>query len=213
MFRALSIDGGGMRGIYTATYLDALDTAYSKRQKIPGGLDIGKGFQLIVGTSTGAIIGCALAIGTAPSKMMELYRSHGADVFPKKLPSRFGYDLLMQLRTRPAYLELGDKALRSELEKLLQTATLADVWNSRNIALLITAVNMSTYRSWIFKTPHDPCTNHRDDRRTLVEVCLASSAAPLYRSLAVLEHQATKTYNMFCRWRSMGQQPRYRCLG
>jgi hypothetical protein len=56
---------------------------------------------------------------------------------------------------------------------------------------------MSSYRSWVFKTPHDSCTNHRDDDRTLVEVCLASSAAPLYRSLAVLEHRATKTYNAF----------------
>jgi hypothetical protein len=197
MFRALSIDGGGMRGIYTAAYLDALDTAYSQRRQIPGGLDIGKGFQVIVGTSTGAIIGCALAIGTAPAKVVELYRTHGAEVFPKKLPSILGCDLLMQLVTRPAYLEKGERALRSELEKLLHTATLADIWNTRHIALAMTAVNMSTYRSWVFKTPHDSCSNHRDDERTLVEVCLASSAAPLYRSLAVLEHEATKTYNVF----------------
>ena len=186
-----------MRGIYTAAYLDALDTAYSKRRQIPCGLDIGKGFQLIVGTSTGAIIGCALAIGTAPAKVLELYRRHGAEVFPKKLPSRFGYDLLTQLRTRPVYLKKGEKALCSELEKLLQTARLADVWNTRHIALAITAVNMSTYRSWVFKTPQDPCTTHRDDDRTLVDVCLASSAAPLYRSLAVLKHERTETYNVF----------------
>lgn len=197
MFRALSIDGGGMRGIYTATYLDALDRTYSKRRQVSGGLDIGKGFQLIVGTSTGGIIGCALAIGTPPAKIMELYRNHGADVFPKKLPSRFGCDLLTQLRTRSTYLEKGEKALRSELEKLLQTTTLADVWNARNIAMAIPAVNMSTYCSWVFKTPHDPCTIHRDDECTLVDVCLATSAAPLYRSLAVLEHPATKTYNVF----------------
>jgi hypothetical protein len=197
VFRALSIDGGGMRGIYTAAYLDALDTAYSKRRQIPGGLDIGKGFQLIVGTSTGAMIGCALAIGTAPAKIVELYRAHGAEVFPKKLPSRLGCDLLMQLGTRPSHLEKGEKALRSELVELLQTATLADIWNTRHIALAMTAVNMSTYRAWVFKTPHDSSTNHRDDERTLVEICLASSAAPLYRSLAVLEHEATKTYNVF----------------
>ena len=56
---------------------------------------------------------------------------------------------------------------------------------------------MGTYRSWVFKTPHDPATNHRDDACTLVEVSLASSAAPLYRSLSVLDHEPTKTYNMF----------------
>ena len=58
-FRVLSIDGGGMRGIYTATYLDALERAFATRRNLPGGLDIGKAFQLIVGTSTGAVIGVA----------------------------------------------------------------------------------------------------------------------------------------------------------
>jgi hypothetical protein len=186
-----------MRGIYTAAYLDALDSAFSKRRQLPGGLNIGEGFQLIVGTSTGAIIGSALATGTAPAKVMELYRQHGAEVFPKKLPSKANPDLFKQFLTRPKYLAQGETALRSELVKLLGTATLADIWKTRHIAMALTAVNMSTYRSWIFKTPHDADTNHRDDERTLVEVCLASSAAPLYRSLAVLEHQTTKTYNVF----------------
>jgi patatin-like phospholipase/acyl hydrolase len=177
MFRALSIDGGGMRGIYTAAYLDALEGAYSKRRTTTGGLDIGKGFQLIVGTSTGAIIGCALAAGTAPGRVMELYRQHGAAVFPKRLPFKFGWNLLWQLVTRPKYLAQGETALRDELERLFQTTTLLDIWNTRQIALAITAVNMNTYRSWVFKTPHDPNTNHRDDARTLVDVLVANSAS------------------------------------
>jgi hypothetical protein len=38
---------------------------------------------------------------------------------------------------------------------------------------------------------------HRDDGTTLAEVCLASSAAPLFRSLGIVEHPRTKTYNIF----------------
>ena len=197
MFRALSIDGGGMRGVYTAAYLDALDGTYAKRRTIADGLDIGKAFQLIVGTSTGAIIGCSLAAGIAPARVLELYRRHGAAVFPRKLPSTLSFDLLKQLWTRPADLARGETALHTSLKDLMGTATLANIWDRRQIALAFPAVNMSTYRSWVFKTPHDPDTNHRDDACTLVEVSLASSAAPLYRSLSVLDHEPTNTFNMF----------------
>jgi hypothetical protein len=64
--------------------------------------------------------------------------------------------------------------------------TLGELWQQRRIALAIPAINMATFRSWVFKTPHDPKTNHRDDRYTLVDVCRASSAAPLFRSLAAI---------------------------
>jgi patatin-like phospholipase/acyl hydrolase len=44
-FRVLSLDGGGMRGLYTATVLDTLTRHFETRR---GGvtLDIGKGFDL-----------------------------------------------------------------------------------------------------------------------------------------------------------------------
>jgi len=58
-YRVLSLDGGGMRGTYTATYLEKVAAAFAQRR---GGtaLDIGAAFDLIVGTSTGGIIACAL---------------------------------------------------------------------------------------------------------------------------------------------------------
>ena len=50
--RVLSVDGGGMRGLYTAAYLSSLGRRYAVTRD-EAGLDIGKGFDLIVGTSTG----------------------------------------------------------------------------------------------------------------------------------------------------------------
>lgn len=196
-FRVLSIDGGGMRGIYTAAYLDALERAFSQRPKFENGLDIGKAFNLIVGTSTGAIIGCGLAKGVRPSEIVKLYKTHGASIFPKRIPSQIGWDLICQLVTRSSYLKRGDEALRRALATVLEGTTIRQVWEERHIALAVPAVNMSTYRSWVFKTPHDPDTNHRDDNYTLAEVCLASSAAPLFRSLAAIKQPNTDGSEVF----------------
>jgi hypothetical protein len=186
-FKVLSIDGGGMRGIYSAAYLAALEEGYRKRRASPVGLDIGKAFDLIVGTSTGAIIGCALAAGIGADRMEQLYRQHGAAIFAQKIPSALGWNLLQQLWSRPKLLASGDQALRKALENEFQTETLAELWKRRQIAVAVPAVNMATHRSWVFKTPHDPQTNHRDDNYTLVDVCRASSAAPLFRSLAAIK--------------------------
>jgi hypothetical protein len=195
-FRVLSIDGGGMRGLYTSTYLAELEKAFCATRKCPG-LEIGKAFNLIVGTSTGAIIGCGLAHGVSPAAMSKLYREQGSKIFPKKMPSAIGLDLVTQLWTRPAALASGDQALRSALTAVFGTTTIKQLWDSRGIALAIPAVNMATYRSWVFKTPHDPQSDHRDDDRSLVEVCLASSAAPLFRSLSAIGHDGQGGHDVF----------------
>ena len=61
-FRVLSVDGGGIRGYYTVTLLHCLANHFAHvRRKPVAGLDVGKGFDLIVGTSTGGIIARGLA--------------------------------------------------------------------------------------------------------------------------------------------------------
>ena len=62
-FRVASPDGGGMRGVYTATYLAAVASVFSHRRGV-GALVVGAAFDLIVGTSVGGIIACSsLAAG------------------------------------------------------------------------------------------------------------------------------------------------------
>ena len=83
--RVLSIDGGGMRGLFSSTYLEGL----IKLAKNRFGTDIndfGKQFDLIVGTSTGAIIGCGLAAGIPLEIISSFYADHGKEIFPEQLP-------------------------------------------------------------------------------------------------------------------------------
>jgi uncharacterized protein len=182
-FRVLSLDGGGMRGIYTAQYLASLADSFCKKRGCKT-LDIGAGFDLIVGTSTGAILGCALAANIPMSKVVEFYANRGAAIFERRVPTNLGMALLRDLKARSKALKRGETALRSALDECFGQETVGEVYKRRGIALGITAVDMSTHRSWVFKTPHLSGSNHRDDPFTLVELCLASSAAPIYRSLA-----------------------------
>src|SRR5215472_8002257 len=84
--RVLSLDGGGMRGTYTATYLDRVASTFAKRRGLEA-LDIGAAFDLIVGTSTGGIIACALAKGIPLSEVVTLYQEQGRQIFTKPLPT------------------------------------------------------------------------------------------------------------------------------
>ena len=196
--RVLSLDGGGMRGTYTATYLSRVADAFCHRRGVPA-IDIGAAFDLIVGTSTGAIIGCALAAGLPLAKVVAMYREQGKAIFPKPLP-KGACGAARDEWSRRKLLESGDAVLRKTLTDQFGDMTLGQLYAKRKIALAITSVEMSQHRSWVFKTPHLPGSNNRDSPYKLVDVCMASTAAPLYRSMAAIDHPDDKNavgYNVF----------------
>lgn len=197
-FRVLSLDGGGVRGTYTTTYLDRVANAFATRRGVSA-LDIGAAFDLIVGTSTGGIIACALAEGIPLSEITALYVKHGPLIFTRPLPAGV-LGAVGDIRKRPPALAKGSAALRCALEGRFGKTTLGEVYTARGIALAITATEIGQHRAWVFKTPHlKDTTNHRDDHYTLVDVCLATTAAPLYRSMAAVDQPDSDMdgYNIF----------------
>lgn len=171
-----------MRGIYTAAFLDRLCHQWSRRN---GGdaLDLGLGFDLIAGTSTGAIVGCAAAVGCPMERVVSLYRTHGRKIFPHRIRGRLSafYRALNGRR----FVRKGDRALRKALKGVLGDTTISQVYVARGISLSVPAVLMSTHRAWVFKKT--PASGARDDEYKLVDVCMASSAAPIYRTLAAID--------------------------
>lgn len=195
-FRVLSIDGGGIRGLYAATYLSSLARQYATTRG-EDELDIGKGFDLITGTSTGAVIACALAAGIPLARIATLYQEQGSKIFPVKLPKKMDLKLVLQMLTRPKHLKTGAAALKDALQTEFGDTTLRDIWEERQIGLSIPAIEMSHHHPWVFKTPHLPHTKHRDDDYKLVDVCLAATAAPIYRSMARVENRSTSGSHVF----------------
>ena len=185
-YRVLSLDGGGMRGIYTAAFLARLTDQFARIRGKPA-LDLGRGFDLITGTSTGAIVGCALAIGQPMSEIVGLYRKHGPKIFPHRVAGKGS--AIYRATQGSRYVRAGDKALRHALEAMLGDTTMLDVFCRRGISLSIPAVLMSEHRAWVFKKT--PCSGVRDDNYPLIDVCMASSAAPIYRSLAAINDPNT----------------------
>jgi len=185
-----------MRGTYTATYLSRIAADFAG-QRGGGQIDIGAAFDMIVGTSTGGIIACALAANVPLDQVVTLYREHGPAIFERQLPGP-GLGVVMDLAKRRGALERGESALRSALQDVLGDLTMKDIYDNRKIAMSITAVELSQHRSWVFKTPHIKGTSGRDNGYKLVDVCLATSAAPVYRSLAALDHpDEGGGYNVF----------------
>lgn len=194
-FRVLSLDGGGMRGTYATAYLSCLADAFARKRELKS-LDIGAAFDLIVGTSTGGIIAFALAAGVPVDHVNRLYREHGPAIFP--LPLRPTLGSLLRQFGRGKALARGTTALRSALQVEFGDLTIGELYRKRKIALAITAVEMTQHRSWVFKTRHLSNSNGRDDAYRVVDVCLATTAAPLYRSLEAIDHPSgTPGYYVF----------------
>lgn len=68
LFRVLSLDGGGAKGFYTLGILREIEAMI--------GCPIHERFDLIFGTSTGAIIASMLALGKSVEDIIKIYQTH-----------------------------------------------------------------------------------------------------------------------------------------
>ena len=72
MYKILTFDGGGIRGLVTLTLLKRL------QQAVP---NIIQNADFLAGTSTGGIIALGLAAGKSVDDLIQLYQNNGADIF------------------------------------------------------------------------------------------------------------------------------------
>jgi patatin-like phospholipase/acyl hydrolase len=159
MFRILSVDGGGIKGVFPASFLAALE------EDLPS--PISAYFDLIAGTSTGGIIALGLGLGLTAKQLLDFYVSEGPSIFPPS--SAAGW---LRHWIAPKY---SQEPLRTALNRAIGGKLLGD--SSRR--LLVPSLNAATGEIYIYKT------RHHEELRTdwkvpAVEVALATSAAPSY---------------------------------
>ena len=107
MEKILSIDGGGVRGLIAANVLVEVEEQVGP---------INEYFDLITGTSTGAILAGLLAIGVSAKEAKELYEEKSDDIFDRRFRSRFGLSSLNYKYNNTNLVEIlkdffGDKKL------------------------------------------------------------------------------------------------------
>lgn len=78
LFRVLSLDGGGAKGFYTLGVLKEIEAML--------GCPLHERFNLIFGTSTGAVIAALIALGHPVDEIAGLYREHVIKVMARWLP-------------------------------------------------------------------------------------------------------------------------------
>ena len=83
--RILALDGGGLRGVLTLGLLREIETLLRKRHGGDPDFRLSDYFDLIAGTSTGAIIGAALSLGMSVDEVHTHYLRLGKFVFKRSL--------------------------------------------------------------------------------------------------------------------------------
>lgn len=159
MRRILTIDGGGIKGVFPAAFLAEIEDWL--------GQPIADYFDLIAGTSTGGIIAMGLGLGLTAGELLQHYKEHGAKIFRSR---RVTSNLRRILRAKYSL-----QPLRAAVEHAFGDRRMG---HSRK-RLLVPSLDLVSERVYIYKTAHHPTLN-RDYEIPAVEVALATVAAPTY---------------------------------
>jgi uncharacterized protein len=159
MRRILAIDGGGIKGMFPASFLATIEEAI--------GSPVVDYFDLIAGTSTGGIIALGLGLGFPAHEIVEFYEQLGPKVFPNNtwwkelsryLAGKYDGEPLREVLTE----KFGDMKLGHSTKRLI-----------------IPSVNLDKGEPYIYKTSH--CERFEYDYKVkAVDVGLATSAGPTY---------------------------------
>lgn len=169
-FKILSIDGGGIKGLYSAVILADFEEKYGS---------IYKHFDLICGTSTGGIIALGLASGVPAKDIVDLYKYKGKQIFPSANIISKSFNTFKQALVKSKYSE---KALKEELREVFGEKKVKDCLTN----VLIPTSNITKGTPCVIKSDHSKELG-RDGNHLLVDVALATSAAPTYFPVQTIE--------------------------
>jgi len=172
--KILALDGGGTRGIVSIAFLERIEALLRERSGKGDAFRLSDHFDLIGGTSTGAIIAAGLATGRTVAELKTIYFELGPAVFRKRwhiplFQARYGSAKLGEILSR----EFGDAQLDDPSIKTL---------------LAIATKRVDTGSPWIVSNiTSQPYWNDRADGArkgnrhiSLASLVRASAAAPLY---------------------------------
>lgn len=167
LFKILSIDGGGIRGIIPAILLTELERRTGK--------PIAQLFDLITGTSTGGILTLALTRPNAQGQpqfaaadLIGLYEKEGPEIFPESL---FRKVITLGHTLREKYPATG---VETVLQKYFGESRLKEALTS----VLVTSYDIEQRSPWLFRSERAKLNPFYDF--PMWQVARSTSAAPTY---------------------------------
>jgi hypothetical protein len=188
--RILSLDGGGVRGAISIAFLERLEQIVDEIEGRPTLLC--DWFDLIGGTSTGAIIAGALALGYRAAEVRDFYQALGPRVFRRSF-----------WRVTGLMSKFDRKNLIAELNNILGDRTL-DTDDLRT-GLVVVAKRLDTGSCWIIANNgrsifwDTPANNAYLGNRhyRLTNLIRASAAAPHFFDPELIEITANEPPGLF----------------
>lgn len=162
VFKILSIDGGGIRGIYPAHILQCVQERL--------GIDVFDYFDMIAGTSTGSIIAAGIACQKQPSEIVSLYQKHGAAIFGQTKKSWWPSRVKQGVHSK-----YENNNLKTVLHNEFGDTKLGDIKKP----LLIPATDIGHGGVHVFKSSYSNSFT-RDKNVAVKQAVLASCSAPVF---------------------------------
>ncbi len=153
--RILCIDGGGIRGVFAVAILRAIEKEYNQ--------PISDMFDMIAGTSTGAIIAASATLELNMGEVQESYIKYGHKIFTKQTP--FGF-------LKSVY---SDRYLRHYMQEAFGDITLFDIKKP----LLIPTVDITHGNPFVLRSNYGNAEQN-DYSIKLWDAVLSSSSAPIF---------------------------------
>ncbi|KAJ9063420.1 hypothetical protein DSO57_1000013 [Entomophthora muscae] len=168
-FRILAIDGGGVRGILPAAILRQLE--------VEAGKPISEMFDLIAGTSTGAILATMLALPESKGSTKPKFSANdGVGLYLDRCPEIFHTTLLRRIKTLSglASAQYSGACKRKVLEEYMGDTRISDLL----VDIIVPSFDIREGRPYFFKSSkarRDPKCDY-----LLTDVLDATSSAPTY---------------------------------
>lgn len=152
--RILSLDGGGIRGYFTAMILKRISEKYN--------IDITDYFDLIIGTSTGSLIAGGIGLGIDIDTIVDMYKYKSEYLFGKSIISSISYN--------------GFTSSKYDINKLRTMVN--EGYNYKNFSdlkkdIILLTTNVKSNEPVIIRSKDNP-------KISLLEAVISSSSAPIF---------------------------------
>ncbi|WP_017720400.1 patatin-like phospholipase family protein [Kamptonema formosum] len=180
-FKILTLDGGGIRGVLSATILKQVETTLKEKT----GKKLHEYFDLIAGTSTGSILAAGIACQMDAQQMIDIYLKQGKNIFLDSVRQQRKWPIGLIEQAMGSHLlyphAKGEQGLATILQKQLIHPELGSpkICEITKPYILILAYDVySRNTTWFANNPADAGAWY--DNIDLWKICTASSSAPTY---------------------------------